>query len=146
MVVKNENEEASHNGPGIAHGGTTDSRFDREAEVQHEEDRRSGKAEAAANESCTAQISTGKNGDLMNDKIYDQLARSGVLPDELSGAILSGIVPPLEDIVMPLVICSMDCEALTYGDAKSTWNEKRIARQCLVIAFLAAILAGQGRT
>ena len=81
----------------------------------------------------------------MNNHIYCQLATSGVLPDDLSGAILSGTVPPLEEIVMPLVICAMDCEALTYGDAKSTWNEKRIARQCLVIAFLAAILAGQGR-
>jgi len=82
----------------------------------------------------------------MNNQIYGQLARSGVLPDDLSGAILSGTVPPLEEIVMPLVICAMDCHALTYGDAKSTWTEKRIARQCLVIAFLTAILVGQGRT
>lgn len=144
MVVKNENEEASHSGPGAAHGGSEHSVLEREAEVQHEEDRRSGKADEAANESCTTQ--TGKNGDLMNDKIFDQLARSGVLPDDLSESILSGTVPPLEEIVMPLVICAMDCDALTYGDEKSTWTEKRIARQCLVIALLTAILAGQGRT
>jgi hypothetical protein len=82
----------------------------------------------------------------MNDKIYDQLARSGVLPDDLSESILSGVVPPLEEIVMPLVICSMDCHAMTDCDSKSTWTERRLARQCLVIAFLTAILAGQGRT
>jgi hypothetical protein len=81
----------------------------------------------------------------MNNWIYGQLARSGLLPDDLSESILSGTVPPLEEIVMPLVICALDCHALTYGDTKSTWTEKRIARQCLVIAFLTAILAGQGR-
>ena len=82
----------------------------------------------------------------MNNWINGQLARSGLLPDDLSAAILSGSVPPVEDIVTHLVICALDCHALTYGDAKSTWTERRIARQCLVIAFLTALLAGQGRT
>jgi len=37
------------------------------------------------------------------------------------------------------VIVVMDAEAVVRGDPKSTWNEKRIARACLAIAFLAAI-------
>ena len=82
----------------------------------------------------------------MNAEILDQLARTNLLPEDVSRAILSKNVPPLEDIVMPLVICSMDCHAMTANDAKSTWNEKRIARQCLVIAFLTAILAGKSTT
>jgi hypothetical protein len=82
----------------------------------------------------------------MNNQIYGQLARSGLLPDDLARAILAGSLPPLEDIVMPLVICAMDCDAMTSGDSKSTWTERRLARQCLVIAFLAAIVAGQDRT
>ena len=81
----------------------------------------------------------------MNDQIYGQLARSGLLPDDLARVILAGNVPPLEDIVMNLVICSLDCHAMTDCDSKSTWTERRLARQCLVIAFLAAILATQSK-
>ena len=38
----------------------------------------------------------------MNDQIYGQLARSGLLPDDLARAILAGSLPPLEDIVIRL--------------------------------------------
>jgi hypothetical protein len=72
--------------------------------------------------------------------ILDQLARSGLLvDDDMVAAIFAGNVPPLEELVMALVIGAMDCEAVVKGDPKSTWNERRIARACLTIAFLAAI-------
>jgi hypothetical protein len=80
---------------------------------------------------------------MKTDQIYDQLARTGLLPEGLSAAILAGDTPPLEDIVLNMLICSMDCHAMTECDVKSTWTERRIARQCLVIAFLTAILASQ---
>ena len=80
----------------------------------------------------------------MDDKfvneILGQLARSGLLFDDaMVEAILSGNLPPLNEIVLALVIGAMDAEAVVRGDPKSSWNEKRIARQCLAVAFLAAI-------
>jgi hypothetical protein len=73
-------------------------------------------------------------------KIIDQLAHSGLLVDDaLVAAILSDNPPPMEEIILALVIGVMDCEAVVRGDAKSSWNERRIARQCLAVAFLSAI-------
>jgi len=37
----------------------------------------------------------------------------------------------------------MDCEALTAGDSNSTWTERRLSRQCLILAFLLTIVAAQ---
>jgi len=73
-------------------------------------------------------------------RIFDQLARSGLLwDDDTVTAILAGSVPPLEEVAFALVIGAMDAEATVRGDPTSTWNEKRIARQCLAVAFLSAI-------
>lgn len=73
-------------------------------------------------------------------RIVDQLARSGLLwDDEMVVAITAGNVPPMEELVLMLVIGAMDAEAFVRGDVSSTWNEKRIARACLAIAFLAAM-------
>ena len=58
VAAKNEDEE-SDSGPGDAHGGTTDSVFWREAEAQHEEDRRSGTAEKDGGDSCTVEGGAG---------------------------------------------------------------------------------------
>jgi hypothetical protein len=77
----------------------------------------------------------------MKNEIYGQLARTGLLSDEMEAVILSGDAPPLEKIVLELMIGAMDAEAVVRGDPKSTWNEKRIARQCLAIAFLSAVAA-----
>jgi hypothetical protein len=72
--------------------------------------------------------------------LLNQLARSGLLfDDDMVAAIFAGNVPSLENVVTDLVIGVMDCEAVVGGDTKSTWNEKRIARQCLAVAFLTAI-------
>ena len=57
MVAKSEDEE-SESGPGAAHSGTEHSVH--EAEAQHEEDGRSGKAEEAGGDSCPAEISAGR--------------------------------------------------------------------------------------
>jgi len=73
-------------------------------------------------------------------KILDQLARSGLLYDDaMVTAIFAGDPPPMEDIVLALVIGSLDCEATVRGDATSTLNHRRIARACLIISFLGAI-------
>jgi hypothetical protein len=73
-------------------------------------------------------------------KILTQLGHSTLLPQPLSAAILSGITPPMSDLIYHLLIGSMDAEAMTSGDPKSTWNERRIARQLLGLTFLAALL------
>jgi hypothetical protein len=53
--------------------------------------------------------------------------------------MLAGNTPPLDEIVMALVIGAMDAEAVVRADPKSSWNERRIARQCLAVAFLSAM-------
>jgi hypothetical protein len=72
--------------------------------------------------------------------ILDQLARSGLLlDDEMEAAIFAGNPPPMEEIVLPLIFTCADAEATVRNDSTSTWNEKRIARAFLAIAFLSAI-------
>ena len=73
------------------------------------------------------------------NNLLDQLARSGLLPDDLAKPILAGNTPPLEEIVMALVIGGMDAHAVMTGDPLSTWNEKRLARMALAVAFLGAM-------
>ena len=75
----------------------------------------------------------------MNEEILDQLARTQLLPDDLSKAILEGNTPPLETIVMALVITTMDCHACTSIDLKSSLIDKRSATVGLAIAFLTAM-------
>ena len=80
------------------------------------------------------------------NRILDQLARNtGLLPEDLSAAILAGNTPPIEEIVMALVIGAMDAHAVVVGSQESSWNEKRLARMALTVAFLAAMaILGQG--
>jgi hypothetical protein len=59
----------------------------------------------------------------------------------MSASILAGNMPPLEEIVMALVIGATDAHAVTVGDQKSSWNEKRLARMALAVAFLSAMAA-----
>ena len=76
----------------------------------------------------------------MKNWIYDQLARNTtLLPSEQSAQILAGSMPALGEIVSPLVIGAVDCEAVIGCDPKSTWNERRLARLGLIIASLLAI-------
>jgi hypothetical protein len=73
-------------------------------------------------------------------RILDQLARSGLLfDDDTTAAIFAGNVPPMEEIVLPLIFACMDAEVMVRNDPTSTWNHRRIARQGLAVAFLAAI-------
>jgi hypothetical protein len=72
--------------------------------------------------------------------LFSQLARSGLLfDDDMVAAILAGNSPPLEEIVLSLIITCMDSESTVRNDSTSTWNHRRIARQGLAVAFLAAI-------
>ena len=78
--------------------------------------------------------------------ILDQLARnSTLLPENLSAAILAGDTLPTKEIVTALVIGAMDAHAVVVGDPDSSWNEKRLARMALAVAFLAA-MAVAGKT
>jgi ABC-type nitrate/sulfonate/bicarbonate transport system substrate-binding protein len=79
------------------------------------------------------------------NRILDQLARTGLLPDDVAKPILAGDMPPIEDIAMALVIGAMDAHAVVVGDPQSTWNEKRLARMALAVAFLGA-MAVVGKT
>jgi hypothetical protein len=73
-------------------------------------------------------------------RILDQLARSGLLwDDDTVAAIFAGDMPPVEEIVLPLIITCIDAEITVRNDSTSTWNHRRIARQGLAVAFLAAI-------
>jgi hypothetical protein len=74
------------------------------------------------------------------NELLGQLARSGLLVDDaMVTAIFAGDRVSIEEIVLSLVVGVLDCETVVRGDAKSTWNERRIARQCLAVAFLSAI-------
>ena len=75
----------------------------------------------------------------MKNEIYSQLAHSSFLPEDMATAILAGNTPPPEDVVMHLVIGALDAHAVTVGDPQSTWNEKRLARMALALAFLSAM-------
>lgn len=71
-------------------------------------------------------------------RILDQLARSGLLyDDDMTASIFAGKVPPMEELVLPLTC--IDAEITVRNDPTSTWNHRRIARQGLALAFLAAI-------
>jgi hypothetical protein len=73
-------------------------------------------------------------------RILDQLARSGLLyDDEMTAAIFAGNVPPIEELVLPLIFTCADAEITVRNDPTSSWNDRRIARQGLAVAFLAAI-------
>ena len=81
----------------------------------------------------------------MNSELLGQLAHSTLLPKEESAVILAGNTPPMEEIVKAVIIGAMDAHAVVLGDPASSWNEKRLARMALAIAFLAAmVLLGQG--
>ena len=78
--------------------------------------------------------------------VLDQLARNtGLLPEDMATAILAGNTPPVEEIVINLLIAGQDAHAVIVGSVESSWNEKRFARMALAVAFLAAIaILGKG--
>lgn len=76
----------------------------------------------------------------MKAEILNQLAlNTGLLPDSLSATILAGDTPRTEEVLMHLLIAVQDAHAVVVGDPKSTWNEKRLARMALAVAFLGAL-------
>ena len=79
------------------------------------------------------------------NSILVQLAHSTLLPDDLAKPILASTKAPTEEIVLAVLIGCMDAHAVAIGDPQSTWNEKRLARMALAVAFLAAMaIPGQG--
>ena len=80
------------------------------------------------------------------NNLLKQLARNtGLLPEPLSAAILAGNTPPMEEIVIALVIGAMDAYFVTINDPMSSTQERWIARLVLAAAFLSA-LAVVGKT
>ena len=75
----------------------------------------------------------------MKTDILEQLARSTLLPHSVSVEVLAGTETSIGEIVLDLLIRSLDAEALVSGDADSTWNQKRLARQLLIVTFLSAL-------
>ena len=75
----------------------------------------------------------------LKSDIFGQMAHSSLLPDEMAAAILAGRTPPIEDMVLHLAIGALDAHAVVLGDPQSTWNEKRLARMALAVAFLSAM-------
>src|ERR1035441_10988195 len=72
--------------------------------------------------------------------ILGQMARNtDLLPEDMAAAILAGDPPPVENIVVALIIGCMDAHAVIVGDPESSWNEKRFARMALAVAFLSAM-------
>jgi hypothetical protein len=72
--------------------------------------------------------------------VLDQLARTKLLPDSISAAILAGKNPSLADLLPHLVIGAWDADAMTAGDKSATWTERRLSRQLLGLTFLVALL------
>jgi hypothetical protein len=78
-------------------------------------------------------------------KLLQQLAlNSTLLPEDMAAAILAGNTPPVEDLVLQGVIGALDAHFVILGDPQSSWNEKRISRMGLVVAFLAAMAVLRG--
>jgi hypothetical protein len=77
--------------------------------------------------------------------ILDQLTQTNLLPSSLTAAIQAGATPPTSEVGVQLVICAMDAEAIISGDPTSTWNERRLSRQLLAVAFLVA-LCGENKS
>jgi hypothetical protein len=81
----------------------------------------------------------------MKNDTYSQLARNtGLLPDDMAAAILEGNTPSTEEIVRAVTIACTDAYNVVVGDPQSTWNEKRLARMALAVAFLAAMAVLEG--
>ena len=71
--------------------------------------------------------------------ILGQLARTGLLPDDQATAILAGGTPPVEEIVLHLVIAAWDGYAVLTGDPQSSKQERCIAHSVLAATFLSAM-------
>ena len=67
-----------------------------------------------------------------------------ILPEHLSAAILAGHTPPVEEIVLALVVGGTDAHAVTHCDPQATWIDKRAARLALAGVFLAAMVVMGG--
>jgi hypothetical protein len=75
----------------------------------------------------------------MTHDILIQLAHTPLLSSAMASAILDGEKPALNEVVLALVISSMDCAAMTINDPDSTLFDRRLARQMLASAFLSAL-------
>jgi hypothetical protein len=73
------------------------------------------------------------------NSLLRQLGNSTLLPDDLTAAILAGNTPPIEEIVLHLVITGMDAYFVTINDAMSSKRERCIAHLGLAAAFLSAL-------
>ena len=75
------------------------------------------------------------------NEILGQLARTNLLPADVATAILAGDAPPLEEVLMAILIAVQDAHAVTLNHQNSSPGERRIARMVLAVAFLSAMVA-----
>ena len=80
------------------------------------------------------------------NNLLRQLARNtGLLPENLSAPIMEGNTPPVEEIVLHLVIAGMDAYFVTINDPMTSKRERCIAHLGLAAAFLSAMaVVGEG--
>ena len=77
---------------------------------------------------------------MKTEMILRQMARNtNLLTKDLSAEILAGNMPPIEEIVMAVLIAGMDAYKVIVGSQESSWNEKRQARLALAGEFLSAM-------
>jgi hypothetical protein len=75
----------------------------------------------------------------MTTELYDQIARTGLLPTEMETAIRKGKFPPITRLVNQLLITALDSHLITSGDSAASWTERRLSVLCLVTVLILAL-------
>jgi hypothetical protein len=70
----------------------------------------------------------------------NQLAHSKLLPPSVSAAIMADSAPPVSELMEHLLTTAMDAYFVTKGDQKTSWTERRLSHQNLVMTFMVALL------
>lgn len=70
----------------------------------------------------------------------NQLAHSKLLPPSIAAAIMADDAPPVSELTEHLLTTAMDAHFVTTGDQKTSWTERRLSHQNLVITFMLALL------
>ena len=81
----------------------------------------------------------------MKNVLKQMALNTDLLGDDLKAAVLAGNTPPVDEIVLHLVIGATDAYAVTVGDLQATWIDKRAARMALAAVVLAAMALAGGR-
>ncbi len=76
----------------------------------------------------------------MNANVLTQLAlNTRLLPEHQRDKILTGVPVTMAEVAHDLAVLALDCEAVTQGDPKSSWTERRLSKQITAAVFLLAL-------